>query len=164
MDIFTILKNIYTSRNSKWIKDLEDSEISPLIINRFLSMNNKIISQCDFLNRYTFRLKPRSFLYLAWATIPKYERAPFCPNIKKNKEEDNYEELWIKIRKVLEMGDNDFACSKQRLLETIEKDKDKWFKMFGMNKKFWDKHGTNFSNIRDEVERKGPSGLEMFGL
>lgn len=164
MKLFEILKNIYCNRNSKWIKDIPNEDISPLIINRFLAMNDKVIKYVSYLNKFTFRLNSKTWLYLCWSIIPKQNQMPFVKFLKVNKTEDIYNPIWKKIRKVLELSDNDFKYCKPYLLSEIEKDKKTWFKKFGMDEKFWNIHGIDFNGIKEGGVVEGKGGLELFGL
>jgi len=163
--MFDILNNIYTARNSAWIDELSDSEISPLILNRFLSMNDKIIKHVSYLNAYTFDLAPKNWLHLAWCLIPKYSQAPFFKYMKAKKDEDPLNPVWKKIQKVLNSSENDMIYVKKYLLPEIESDKVQWFKMMGMDKKVWQDNGLDFEDIRGTTgTTKGASGLELFGM
>ena len=161
--MFNVIKNIYTQRNSLWIEQL-DVIPSPVIINKFLSMNDRILNYVKYLNQYTYNLTPKHFLYLAWATIPKYSQAPYCKYIKSNKEDDLYLPIWKKIRKVLEMSDNDFNFCRPILLKEINSNKKEWFTKLGMNKDFWTKHSVNYEEMKTGEKREGKGGLELFGL
>jgi len=161
--MFNIISNIYTKRNSKWIDEI-DNNIAPVLILKWLSMNDKIITHVNYLNKYVYWLEPKHFLSLAWAIIPKYSKAPFIKYMKKQEEENLYEELFIKIRKVLEMSDNDFKYCHPYLLKEIENNKKKWFNKFGMDKKFWATHGMDSKQEMKSEKREGKGGLELFGL
>ena len=162
--LFKIINNLYTVRNNHWIKNLENKDIQPLIINRFLNMNSKVNMYTSYLDRYTYNLSVKHWLLLAWSIIPKYSKTPFIPYVKKLDLIDDYDDLWFKIKKYFKAGDNDMIHIKKYLLPLIQSDQDKWFTMFGMNKDFWLKHNVNYDNIRSSGIREGKSGLELFGL
>jgi hypothetical protein len=163
MDIFNIINNIYTNRTNDWIKDIDSNDISPLIINKFLSMNDNISNYTRYLDKYTFNLNNKHWLYLAWAIIPKYTKVPFNKYLKKLNIEDEYIEIIQKIRKVLEMSDNDYNECKINIINEIQKDKSTWFKVCGMNKDYYKKHNVVYN--MSEGEKKGNKvGLELFGF
>ena len=85
MNIYEIINNLYTNRSTKWILDLEDNEIEPFVIQRFLCMNDGLRIQVRWLDKYIFDLPPKMYLSLAWSVIPKLDRAPFINYIKKQK-------------------------------------------------------------------------------
>lgn len=160
--MFNIINNIYTMKDSKWINELDDNEIQPVILNKFLSMNNQILPYVRFLDKYTYYLTPKSWLALAWSIIPKYSTPPFCKYIKKIDDDILYDEVWKKIKYVLDLGDNDFESIKYKLVDIINKDKIYWFKVFGFNKQIWEKHNLVY-DMSSEI-KQGKSGLELFGI
>lgn len=161
--MFQIINNIYTKHNSEWINNLEDSEIQPIVINKWLMFNTRILPYTRYLDRYVFSLKPKHWLLLAWSIIPK-QKPPFVKYIKKlEKDDDIYENIWEKVRNILELSNNDFESSKKYLLIEFNKNKPKWFKLLGMNKEMFDKHNIPYNMNEGEV-KGNKSGLELFGL
>jgi hypothetical protein len=88
MNIFKILSKLYTSRTCGWIKDIENKDIQPFLINRWLSMNRELSACCKVLDSYIFYLTPKHWLQLTWNVIPKREKMPFVRYIKSSKEKE----------------------------------------------------------------------------
>ena len=159
--IFDIIKNIYTRRDSVWINDI-DTTIQPYTINMFLSMFDGVKHLTSFLDKYVYMLDAKHWIALAWSIMPKYQSAPFVPYIKKQELEEEYGEILKKIKKRLELSENDYDCCKQFFIEEIKKDKNKWFKMLGMNKQDCEKYDVAYGST--EEKRIGKSGLELWGM
>jgi len=163
MNIFEIIGNLYKTRSNKWIYDLNDNQIQPIIINKFLMMNSQILSHARYLDKYTFNLKPKHWLLLANQLIPKgnYGRVPY---IKKKEDDISLDFIITKIKKVLLMGDNDWRYTNKYFMNDIEKNKIKYFKSFGVDKKEWKKHGLDFKQIKkgERIIKPVAKGLDCF--
>jgi hypothetical protein len=155
MDLFGILRNIYTKNNINWLNDVDQSdEIQPFLLNKWLSMDNNLQKEVRYLDKYVFYLEPKQFMMLAWSVVPK-TTFKFNKYIKKNDEiEEEYNFLITKVRKKLEISDNDWKESKHYYLEDIEKNKTQYFKSFGIDKKTWKKFGLDYKEISKEKEVK----------
>lgn len=163
MDLFSLLGKIYTSKTLDWVDEVDYTN-PPFLINRWLAMYAPNKEYVKFLNKYTFILNPKEFAMLAWSVIPKQQRTPFVKYIKKSTEDDTYKPLFDKIKKVLNLSDNDLNSSRKYFIAVIEKNKEEWFTYFGMDKKFWKQHGLNFNKIKEGGKREGPKGLALFGI
>lgn len=152
MDLFTILNNIQTKKDLNWLNDVDDlNEIQPFILNKLLSMNINLQKQVRYLDKYTFYLASKQFIMLAWSIIPKKEKVSYNKYIKKNKElEDEYNFLIIKIRKHLEISDNDWYIIKKYYINDIENNKVDYFKSFGIDKKLWKKFDLDYKDIKNQ--------------
>lgn len=148
MNIFDIIKNLYTNNKLIWLKEVDDSDIQPYVIQRFLVMNDSLRVYTRWLDKYVFTLSPRMYLSLAWSVIPKTNKQPFVKYIKQKDDDEKYNDLFMKIRKHFEMADNDFNIIKERLIESINKDKVSWFKFYGMEKRFWKDNLVDFEQMR----------------
>jgi len=166
MNIITLLSNLYTNRKSDWIMTLEDTEIQPFVIQRWLAMNDSIRVQTRWLDKYTFHLPPKMYLSLAWSILPKTPKAPFVKYIKQVADENEYDFIIPKIRKHLQLADNDYNAMKGRIIEAIEKDKVSWFREYGVPKKYWKQHYLNFKQIKEsnKPEPVKQQGLGAWGL
>ena len=116
MIIFKLLSNLYTKKDPGWIKDMEDSDINPVMIQRWLGMNTRILNTVKWLEKYSISLTPKMYIAVAWSVIPKYNKTPFVKYCSPLNREDQYEELWAKIRSKIQMSDNDFKHSKKYFL------------------------------------------------
>ena len=164
MNIFEIMKHLYTNRKSDWIVGMEETDIQPYLIQRWLAMNDNIRVQTRKLDKYVFSLPPKMYLSLAWTVLPKTQKVPYVKYIKKVEENKDYDFIFPKIRKQYQMADNDFNANKSRIIKAIEKDKVFWFSYYGVEKKHWKKHYLNF----DLIKEFGSTGntqksLEVFG-
>lgn len=165
MNIFAILENLYVNKNSVWLEQVEDTDIDPFIINKFLSMNDELRIQTRFLDKYTFHLPSKMWLSLAWCVLPKYQRMPFVKFIKSVDDEDEYGFILSKIRKHLNLSDNDYKHNKPYLLKLIKDNMVSIFSAYGVEKKYWVKYKLDFSKIKEHNKRVIPQmGLNKWGL
>jgi len=165
MNIFGILKNLYTEKQTNWLLDIEDNDIQPFLIQRWLCMNDAIRVQTRWLDKYVFALPPKMYLSLAWSVLPKFQKTPYVKYIKKIEEEEEFDFILSQIRKQFKLSDNDYNSVKDRLLKGIKEDMPMWFSYYGIPKRYWKKYHLNFNLIK-EYGRKGKEqkGLEAFGL
>jgi hypothetical protein len=167
MNIYEIINNLYTNRSTKWILDLEDNEIEPFVIQRFLCMNDGLRIQVRWLDKYIFDLPPKMYLSLAWSVIPKLDRAPFINYIKKQTENNEFDFIFKKIRQHFSMADNDFRIMKSRLLDSIKKDFPNWFGFYGIEKVYWKRYSVDFNLIKNfgvEKNKCVSNDLSKWGL
>ena len=154
MNIFRVLNYLQTKNNINWLNGLDDfNEVQPFILNKWLSMDKELQRYVRFLDKYTFYLEPKQFLMLAWSVLPKKQKIGFNKYIKKNKElEEEYNFLIIRIRKVLEISDNDWKIIKKYYIQDIEENKIEYFKSFGVNKKKWKKFNLDYKKMKEVPE------------
>jgi len=164
MNIIDIVKNLYVNKNSKWLKNINEDEIQPYVIQRWLAMNDMIRMQTRWLDKYVFVLPPKMYLSLAWSVIPKVRNPPFCEYIKKRDETEEFDFILKKIRKHFEMSDNCFQCNKSRILTEIKKDMGSWFRYYGIPKRYWKTYCLDFSKIKFIEEKKEIKNLGEWGL
>ena len=158
MNLFDVLKKIYTAKDLKWTQE-NDIDEHPVIVLKWLAMNSKLQKHCRFLNQYVFILSPQMFVALAWATIPRHSSVPFIKYIKSKSEEEMYIEVWDKIQRIGKYSDNDMPYIKKYL--NIESDIETWFQKLGFDKKMYAKYGLNYEQSKGEII-KGKSGLDLF--
>ncbi len=151
MDIFEILNKLYTSNDCKWISDISDSLISPVVIQRFLSMDVRLLQQVGWLDKYVYSVKLKTYLALAWSVIPKGAR-PYTKYIKENKLEGEYNELLEKLKHLTKMSDNDYNYNKKYILYYIKRDTIDWFIKLGMDKNIWKKYNIKYENKKKDVK------------
>ena len=163
--LMKILSKLQKAPDSNWISEIEETDIVPFMITRYLSMSHVFMPYANILNK-SLHLPPKQFLLYAWSIIPKKESAMRLVYIKKLKEDDVVEDvIYNKIRKILDISDNDWKHEKKYFERDLAANKTEYFKMFGVEKKFWKKAKLNFEDIKgEEGEIKGKSGLELFGL
>jgi hypothetical protein len=166
MNIFKLLSNLYTNKKADWIKEVNDEEIKPFLIQRWLCMNDRLRVQTRWLDKYVFVLSPKMYLSLAWSVIPKLQKSPFVKYIGKAEEDTTYDFILNKVRKHMNLSDNDFDKNKERIIKAIEKDKVNWFSFYGVPKKYWKLHYIDFNLIKNfgPKKPKAQKGLEAWGM
>ncbi len=162
MDLFHVLAKLYTAPDLEWLTDVSDRDVSPIVIQKYLMMNNKVIVHARTLEPYVFNLPTRMYLALAWSVLPKYDKAPFVKYIKAIEKPQKYPEIVAKIRRILKISDNDWKHQGKYYIKAIESDPVKWFKELGIEKKVWDEYKLDFEYMRAGPERKGKAGLGLF--
>jgi len=166
MNIFSILSNIYTNKDKQWILELDESDIVPFVIQRWLCMNDKMRNHVRWLDKYVFYLSPKMYLSLVWSITPKCQKTPFFKYIKKIDETEEFDFILQKVRKQFKLSDNDYMYIKDRLIKEIKKDLVSWFSYYGVPKKYWKKYYLDFNKIKDFGPKREPAqkGLDAFGL
>jgi len=158
--ITIILNNLYTNKKSDWIKSIQDSTIEPMIIQRFLLMNDRLLSQTRWLDKYVFILPKKMYLSLAWSIIPKVNSAPFVKYIKKIDQEDEFDFIISRIRKQYMLSDNDYKHLKKYIMKDLTDNMIDWFKYYGIEKKYWKKYSLKFKLMSENTDKqKRQTGL-----
>ncbi len=131
MNIFKIMNCLYTKQDTKWMKEVNDTDSSPYVIQRWLVTNKDIQMQVRWLDKYA-TLPLKMYLSLAWSTIPKSTTAPSVSYIKKIKETSLYSQAFLKrFRQKFEIADNDFDAIKPILDKEIYNCSGKMYSYFG---------------------------------
>ena len=166
MNIFDILKNLYTNRKCDWIQPIDDVDIQPFIIQRWLVMNDALRVQIRWLDKYVFSLPPKMYLSLAWSIIPKSVKPPFIKYIKKVDEVEEFDFILSRVRQHMKLSDNDYNSQKDRILKEMKKDMVNWFSFYGIPKKYWKKYYLDFKQIKEFGPKKpvAQKGLDLWGI
>lgn len=166
MNIFTILENLYTNRKSDWIKSIDETQVQPFLVQRWLVMNDAIRVQTRWLDKYVFVLTPKMYLSLAWSIIPKVQKTPYVKYIKQQQEEEEFAFILDKVRKHFQLSDNDFNCNKSRIIKEIKNNMTDWFSYYAVPKKIWQKYKLDFNKIKEFGEKPKPKvqGLDAWGF
>jgi len=167
MNIFQILSALYTQTNAKWMKDVNPADVSPMILNRWIAMNDGVRKYARWLDKYVYVLPPKMFLSLAWSILPKMNKAPFVKYIKQIKDDDEFYFIFEKVRKQYEISDNDFETIKPFLVKAIRKDMPSWFAYYGLKKSHWTKYHLDYNLLKEFRHTEGKpeaKGLEAWGL
>lgn len=167
MNIFQVLSGLYTQTNSRWMKDITDSDIQPFVINRWLSMNDNVRKVTHWLDRYVFFLPPKMYLSLAWSVLPKTKKAPFIKYIKQESEDTEFNFIYSKIRKQFSLSDNDWVIVKPYIHNAIKKDMINWFSYYGVKKPYWRRYQLDYEQMKNfnrDEGRPARKGLEAWGL
>lgn len=166
-----IVNNLYTRRDSDWIKKLDENELVTnkvynFIIQSWLVMDDRIRNHVRWLDKYVFSLPTKMYISLAWSILPKANKRPFITYIKKVHEEEEYKFILDRIRKHFELSDNDFNAMKSRLIKYIKNDMINWFSFYGIPKAHWKRYYLDYRLLKKfgATRDKGQKGLEAFGL
>ena len=154
MEIMQVIENLYVNKDSRWIMELEESDIQPFVIQHWLVMNDAIRVQTRWLDKYVFTLPPRMWLSLAWSVMPKFNKQPFIKYIKVNNQEEELEFILSKVRKNFKLSDNDYNSIKSRLVKSIRENMVEWFKYYAIEKKYWKQYYLDFTLIKEEDKIK----------
>lgn len=165
MTPFELMKLLQTRRDIHWIYGLDDSDIDIFMLNKFLVCNKRFLGVSQVLQQFEENPDKRQILAMAWSRIPKQDKNPFIPYIKKKDEkEDKYQPLLDKIRHALGISSRDMDFVKKHYISEIEKDKPAWFRKLGIEKDVWKKHGLDFKDAGKGPQKEVKMGLEAFGL
>lgn len=165
MNIFSIINNLYTNKQSDWISNAEPVNIQPFVIQRWLAMNPQVRKQTRWLDKYVFTLPPKMYLSLAWSILPKSIKAPRIKYIKKEDETEEFDFILSRVRKQFKLSDNDYNSVKIRILNAIKKDMINWFCFYGIPKKYWKKYDLDFKLMKSFGEtKKEIKGLDAWGI
>lgn len=147
-NIFAILNHLYTDTTIKWISEVEDNEIQPYLLQRWLCMNDAIKNEVKWLDKYVFHLPPKMYLSLAWSIIPKNSKLPFIKYIKKEEEEEEFDFILEKVRKQYQLSDNDYRAVKARLVKQIREHPVGWFKFYGIDRPKWKQYSIDYNILK----------------
>jgi len=168
MNIFEVFKCLYTSRDLNWLSQVDENEIQPYIIQRWLVSDNRISASCRFLDKYIFFLPPKMYLSLVWSLIPKTGKTPFLKYTGKKEVEDDMDFIYKRLRKHLELSDNDFRANKRFFDDSIKEMMQEWFMFYGVEKNMWKKYNLDFDTAMKFKEAhkddKKEKGLSEFGF
>lgn len=162
--LFEIIKNLYTNRKSDWIKEVSSEDIQPVIIQKWLCMNDQIRVQVRWLDKYVFALPPKMYLSLAWSILPKADKAPFVTYIKEKEEEEEFDFILALVKRQFKMSDNDFNAMRTRLIAAIKLNMTEWFCYYGIPKQYWKKYNLDFNDIKQYGVSAGSSQKSLFAF
>ena len=169
MNIFEIIKHLFTEKKSSWILDIDDKDINPVIVQRFLMLNNMSMKKSRILNKFVYTLSPKQYLSAAWSILffngKKLNKAPFIKYPKKVDNKEKYHFIHSKIKRQYQMSDTDLEIVKPFIDAEIEKDKPLWFSYYGIEAKEWNLNDIDVDLMkvygdRPKVEVK--KGLDAF--
>jgi len=144
VNLFEIFNFVHTRKDLNWITEIPESDIKPYLLQRVLIMHDDFRVHARFLDKYVFTLSPRMFLSLMWSILPKKNKPPYAKYIKLARDNIEYGTLLPRVRKYLELSDNDWRCCESRIIKDINQHTEQWFKFFGVEKVQWKKYGKNF--------------------
>jgi hypothetical protein len=143
--ITEIINHIYTDESSQWIVDIDESDIQPFVIQKWLVMNDNLRNQVRLLDKYVFTLPPKMYLSLVWSVMPKVKTLPYIPYIKQVDEGEELGFLLDMVKKEFKMSDSDFKSVRSRLIKSIKSDMQSWFMYYGIEKSLWKKFMVSYS-------------------
>ena len=157
MQIFDILKNLYTNPSPRWILDVKDSDIKPVIIQRYIALNQNVFREASFLNKFVFSLTPKMYLSAVWSVLfinkKKYAKAPFIRYPKKAEEIKKYASVLAKIKREFNLSDKDLECNREFIFQYINSHKVEVFSYYGMSEADWVENDLQFDNMRQYGNR-----------
>jgi len=149
--------------------DVDDEYIKPVLIQRFLVLNNQSMKKSRILNKFVFTLSPKQYLSAAWSILffnnKKLNKAPFIRYPKKKKSDEKYSFIHDKIKRQFKMSDTDLRIMLSYINNAIEKDKPAWFSYYGIPKKIWKLHDLDVDLMKLYGDRKKvevKKGLDAF--
>ncbi len=152
MQIFDILKNLYTNPSSKWILDVKDNAIKPVIIQRFITLNQNVYKEASFLNKFVYSLPPKMYLSAVWSALfinkKKYSKAPFVRYPKKIVKNIKYAGVLEKIKREFNVSDKDMKTNMKFLLDFITKNAVEMFSYYGIDEREWLAHGLQVADMK----------------
>ena len=169
MNILEILQKLFTCKTSKWILDVDDKDINPVIIQRFLVLNNMTMMKSRILNRFVYTVPPKVYLSAAWTVLffdgKKLNKTPFIKYPKKTEVKRKYGFIHDKMRKQFHMSEKDLEIVIAFIDANIKKDKPTWFSYYGIKKHEWKMNDIDINLMRaygDRTTVKSKVGLDAF--
>lgn len=123
---------------------LEDYDgIAPFVLNRVLSMNHRLITECERINQYSFFCDYDIVKAMMHYSIKKQNHVSWRKYIKPLKEKEHeFEFLLCKFKDYYHWSEKDAKLNLSILLKQFE-NKDKlryFFRFFGIDKKYYKKY------------------------
>lgn len=169
MNIFDIIKNLFTQQDAKWVLAVEEKDINPPVILRFLCLSHMTKKQARIMSKFMYTVPPQMFLSALWSLLyfngKKMTKAPFIKYPKKTDIKPKYEFIIKKLRQQYDMSERDFEFVKPFVLKAIEEDKVEWFSYYGINKTEWDANHIAYERMKDYGDRpkvEVKKGLDAF--
>lgn len=157
MNMFDILKQLFTNPKVDWIYEVDETQIQPIVIQRFLALYPKTMKKARILNKFVFTLPRRMYLSAAWTLLffdgKKMNKAPFIQYPSKKKEQDKYWFVHEKVMQQFKMSQRDFDSVKKYVDMAIESDKINWFSYYGIKNKHWHENNLNINAMKDYCDR-----------
>jgi len=167
MNIFDILKQLYTNPKSDWILNVDEKTINPVMIQRFITLHKSSAKKARILNKFVFNLPPKMYLSAAWSILyfndKKLSKPPFIKYRKKKDVKPDYHYVLDKVKKQFEMSNKDLDIVKPFLINAIKNDKVTWFSYYGIDKVKWRENVLDVDLMREYGDRpKVKNGLDAF--
>lgn len=151
MNIFQIISKLFTATDSKWILELEDSQIQPVVIQKFLCLNPASQKAARILDKFVY-LNPRMYLSAAWTLLfsngKKYSKAPFIKYPKKEEQKLRYDFIYDKLKKQFKLSTKEILSNLKFIDKQIEENKLEWFSYYGVPKEKWVLHNMDHNLIK----------------
>ncbi len=158
MNIFEILKHLYTAPNPKWILDIDEQDISPFLILRFIATDKNTTKQSRILNNFLYKVPPKMFLSIAWSVLffngKKLNKAPFITLIKTKEIKRKYEFIFKKIQVQYLMSDKDLKIVEPFIVQAIDKDIVNWFSYYGATNEQWLLHNLDIDLLKTYGDKR----------
>ena len=158
MNIFEILNNLYTQTSSKWILDVDDRDISPVVIQRFLVLNGAASEKAAILNKLVFSLSPKMYLSAAWTLLffnrKKLHKAPYVKYPSSKKTDSKYRKILDKVKSQYKMSDKDFKVVEPFVIKALEEDIYNWYSYYGMTEREWLAQNLDIDHMKNYGDRE----------
>lgn len=163
MNLFEILKQLFTNPSPKWILELDDADINPVIIQRFLSLNRESMPIARRLNRFVYTIPAKMYLSIVWSMLfkngKKLSKAPFIQYPKKKDAAHKYSFIHEKVQRQFDMSDTDLQVVLPFINNAIENNKVEWFAYYAATNEQWTTNDLDITlmkefNKRPELQRK----------
>ena len=160
MNIFEIIKNLYVNPSSKWIHSLNDKDINPIVIQRYLSLNGATAKQAHVLNKFVYSVPPKMYLSSAWSMLffngKKLHKAPYIMYPKKDTSKLKYYYVLEKVKRQFKMSDKDLKEVTKFLIADIKKDAYTWFSYYGIPHEHWGHNNMDINILKNYGNRPVP--------
>ena len=152
--MFKTLKNVYCNPKTNWV---QHTDVSSVIVMKWLLMNDKVLPKLYHLDKYTFNLESKYMLALIASRLqPKLQKTPYVKYIKASKDiTEKYFFILPQIQKYMNMSDNEFKTVQKFIILELEKDLKHWFDFFGVEEKYYKKFNLTLRKVGKVKEVKG---------
>lgn len=153
MIIFKIISNLFTKTDSKWILEIDDRDINPVLIQKFLSLYPQSKGAARVLSKYTYNLSGKMYLSCVWSMLffngKKMTKGPFIQYPKKIKKDEKYRYIYDKLKWQFSLSEKDLQDVKEFIDIDIEDKKSSWFCYYNVPKKLWGENNINHNLMKE---------------
>ena len=149
-NLFRVVDAIFTSTNNEFVK-LVDNTVNSFAVFRILSkylmrkQKGKLLKQ---LSEKLFYLNDKQWCFFAWSIMPKFSNTPFVKLEKYEEQPSKYDFLLEKIKKRLEIGENDWKHCRDYFIYDIKNNEVDYLVFYGCSKQEWKLLGQDYEQQR----------------
>ena len=156
--MFDVIKNLYCNPKSDWILQIDDKQISPLILQKFLVLDVKLKQILRTVDKFVFKLPVKMYISSLWSLMyfdgNKLSKPPFLKYVKKDDKRNMYWYITDKVQRQYKLSDRDINLNIKFIEQAIEKDKYDWFSYYAVPKIHWSTHNLDFDMIKKYGDRE----------